>query len=298
MDKAPTLTRNTMHVVHTVVNFTFGKLTGRLPFDANDGFLFRMRKILEKKYTAPALDKGLDIIELLATQDVGLSQSDIARRLDRTVGEIFRMLMVLESRGYVAQDQITNRYVLTTRLFELAHKTPNVRRLSAIAGPIISALAREIEQSVHLTILANESVLVIAQVDSPLSNVMSVRLGSSIPIWTASSGRVIIAFRPEHEIQQLVKDFPLPEDMTEEQIFNDLATIRENKGEIRNSFMVSGVVNIAKPIFDISGHSVAAITIPHIERFGHAITFEQCVAAITKTAENISRLLGAGSRSI
>ncbi|MDP7445553.1 MAG: helix-turn-helix domain-containing protein, partial [Candidatus Poseidoniia archaeon] len=132
----------------------------------------------EKKYTAPALEKGLDIIELLSAQELGLSLSDIARALSRSVGEIFRMLAVLEQRGYVAQDSVSGRYVLTTFLFEIAHKLPVVRRLSLIAGPRMRRLAGEVRQSVHLGIITNNEVLVVAQVDSPSYNVMSVRLGA------------------------------------------------------------------------------------------------------------------------
>ena len=56
---------------------------------------------LDEKYRAPALSKGLDILELLASEGDGLAQGEIGRRLDRTTSEIFRMLLVLRQRGYV-----------------------------------------------------------------------------------------------------------------------------------------------------------------------------------------------------
>jgi DNA-binding IclR family transcriptional regulator len=46
-------------------------------------------------YSAPALEKALDILELLAESDQPLSQSGIAESLDRSVGEIFRVLQTL-----------------------------------------------------------------------------------------------------------------------------------------------------------------------------------------------------------
>ena len=115
----------------------------------------------QQKYSAPALEKGLDIIELLSTEEFGLGLSDIARALSRSVGEIFRMLAVLEMRGYIAQESASGRYVLTTLLFERANKLPNVRRLTSIAGPRMRALASEIRQSVHLGIVTNGEVLVV-----------------------------------------------------------------------------------------------------------------------------------------
>ena len=73
-----------------------------------------------KKYTAPALDKGLDILEVLADADAGLTQAEVARQLGRSVGEIFRMLVVLRRRGLVVLNERSDLYTLTTGLFELA----------------------------------------------------------------------------------------------------------------------------------------------------------------------------------
>ena len=52
-----------------------------------------------EKYRAPALDKGLDIIELLASADEGLSQAEIAKALNRSPNEIYRMLDRLVRRA-------------------------------------------------------------------------------------------------------------------------------------------------------------------------------------------------------
>ena len=78
----------------------------------------------EDKYRAPALSKGLDILEHLASEAEGKSQAEIAKTLGRTTSEIFRMLMVLRKRGYVHLNEEDDRYSLTTKLFEIAHRHP------------------------------------------------------------------------------------------------------------------------------------------------------------------------------
>ena len=55
------------------------------------------------RYTAPALEKGLDVLELLASVSEALTHSEIARRLGRSVSEVFRMLVCLEERGYISR---------------------------------------------------------------------------------------------------------------------------------------------------------------------------------------------------
>ena len=62
-------------------------------------------------YAVPALEKGLDVLELLAHQRDGLTATQIARELNRTVSEIFRMIICLKRRGYIL----------------LAHQTPDQR---------------------------------------------------------------------------------------------------------------------------------------------------------------------------
>ncbi|MXQ07441.1 helix-turn-helix domain-containing protein [Alphaproteobacteria bacterium GH1-50] len=251
-----------------------------------------MPKTKSPSYTAPALEKGLDIIELLSRQEVGLNQSEIARALGRSVGEIFRMLMVLQARGYVAQDPLSDRYALTTFIFEIAHRIPTIGRLTAVAEPLMRELTRKINQSAHLAILGDGGVLVVGQIDAPGNNIMSVRLGARIDTWQASSGRVIIAFRDEETVERLLAEEPLPKGMTKAQIREELAGIRASGSEIRDSFVIRGVVNIAAPVIDHSGEAIAALTVPHIERVNDQIGFEACKVAVIEAAANISRSLG------
>jgi hypothetical protein len=59
----------------------------------------RTQKQDDGRYSAPALEKGLDVIELLAAEQHGLTLQEIARRLERTATELFRMLDVLVRRA-------------------------------------------------------------------------------------------------------------------------------------------------------------------------------------------------------
>ncbi|HHG89689.1 MAG TPA: IclR family transcriptional regulator [Devosia sp.] len=245
-----------------------------------------------KKYAAPALEKGLDILELLSEQEFGLSQSEIARALGRSVGEIFRMLVVLQERGYLTLEPGSDKYVLTTFLFEIAHRTPLTRRLTALADPLMRRLAIDINQSVHLTILSGDDILVVGQVDSPGNRIMSVRLGARIDVWRASSGRVILAHQSASDIRERATKSQLPEGVTLKKIQSDLASIREKGYEVVDSFVVRGVVNISAPVIDHSGRGIAALNIPHIERMDSDISIEQCTERLVSTARKLSLSLG------
>ena len=81
------------------------------------------------KYFVPALDKGLDILELLSESSASMSQVDIARALGRNVSEIFRTLSALEARGYIRRTLAAIR--LTLKLFNCRERTRPMKNCCA-----------------------------------------------------------------------------------------------------------------------------------------------------------------------
>ena len=116
-------------------------------------------------YAAPALDKALDILELLADEADGLTQTGIAEAVGRNVSQIYRVLATLERRGYVSRDDRSGRYLLSMALFDLAHRHPPLRGLVQLAAGPMRALADEIRQSCNLSVDDAGAVRIIAQAD-------------------------------------------------------------------------------------------------------------------------------------
>ena len=145
-----------------------------------------------ERYTAPALEKGLDILELFAGEADGMIKSEVARRLNRTTSEVFRMLICLQRRGYITQGP-DERYRLTLRLFELAHLHPPTKRLTREALPIMHDIAHRTNQSCHLAVVEDGVVVILAQVDAPSSVGFFVKPGSQVELMLAASGYVILA---------------------------------------------------------------------------------------------------------
>lgn len=246
------------------------------------------------KYSAPALSKGLDILEFLASEPEAQKKADIARALDRSISEIFRMLVVLEERDYIAFDEHSERYALTTKLFEVAHRYPPVRRLSTVAAAPMQTLARDINQSVHMAIRHDTDILVIAQVDSPGNNVTSVRLGARIPLIQTASGAVLTADLSAQELASL--DAMLATEAVRlRRLFAQNRESARTQGYCEcTSMVVEGVTNISAPIRDHSGQVIAAVTIPFIKRLtgGSHASRVQSRKALMLMSQNISRMLG------
>ena len=92
----------------------------------------------KRHYPTPALEKGLDILELFTQEPGGLTKSDVARRLNRTVSEIFRMLLCLENRGYIARGEDDDLFRLTLKMFRMSLEYPPTKRLVSEALPIMT----------------------------------------------------------------------------------------------------------------------------------------------------------------
>lgn len=251
----------------------------------------------EDKYRAPALSKGLDILEYLASEADGKTQAEIAKTLGRTTSEIFRMLMVLRKRGYVHLSEEDDRYSLTTKLFEIAHRHPPVRRLTSIAGEAMQKLANRINQSMHMAILHSGKVLVIAQVDCSDNNITAVRLGAQIPLYDTSSGRVLAAWMDEESLAGLLADAGPGTGDRQADFVRDLPSVRAAGYAQNESFTIAGVINIAAPVHDMTGRVVAAITIPFVRRLSgtNTVSIDGAREELLAMSAMISKRLGAGA---
>ncbi|GLQ10483.1 transcriptional regulator [Devosia yakushimensis] len=245
----------------------------------------------QERYRAPALDKGLDIIELLAATADGLSQAEIAKALARSPNEIYRMLDRLVRRNYVRRTQ-EDRYELTLRLFELAHARPPLQRLISQANPALRGFALRAEQAAHLVIRDRNILVAVAQVDSPGYWNVSVRVGSRIGLLNTGSGHVFLAFAtPQEQLLMLQEQDPghpakLPSDIAQR-----LDTVRRQGYEMMPSAQVSGVHNISIPIFGPLGKVIAALTCPYTQRLDKQGTpdMEQVLVLLKRAGRELSQ---------
>jgi DNA-binding IclR family transcriptional regulator len=252
-------------------------------------------------YSAPALEKGLDILELLAGSSPGLTQNQIAARLERSPSELFRMVEVLERRGYLARSATDGSYQLSLKLFELAHRHPPVKRLLAVALPRMHDLAQETNQSNHLVVLHEHRILVLAQVDSPQAMGFSVRLGAHFPFRADRvSALVLTAFqtpaRSAEMIDAMLHDDPRAPSRAS--VTRRIRAIRQRGHEAHVSETLPGITDLCFPIVDRSGAAIATLTQPYLRQRDVTMTVPQASAAHARTAQAISRELGASAPEV
>lgn len=247
-----------------------------------------------RAYAAPALEKGLDILETLCRSEQPLSQKDIAQRLGRSVGEIYRMLSCLVSRNYVTLVD-ENTFGITTKLYELAHVHPPTHRLLFEATPIMQRLAGELDQSCHLTVYGQGKQVVLFKVDTPSGMGFAVRAGAELDVLISASGRVLLAFQDDEtrklRIEESLQRRP---EQADPQIHSILDSIRAAGYESIPSVQVRGLFAVSFPILDAQGRAIAALTVPYAERIDQVQrkSIPEVTEALGQAARTLSNRIG------
>lgn len=244
-------------------------------------------------YAAPALEKGLDILELLAGAEQAMTTGQIAEALGRSKNEIFRMVFVLEKRNYLLRDAATDMLRLSDRLFQMGLRTPRPRQLIEAAFPAMEQLSGEINHSTHLVVINRGETVVIASATGGADIGFTLRLGYRRPAIEASSGQTIIAFQPPAAQQRLLAECrPLAQrKLNERQFANVLQRIRSDGYLISQSHDVESVTDICAPILDPSGRAIAAIVIPCLRRISMVESHQEIAEALAAACRRISQAL-------
>ncbi|MFT3789640.1 MAG: IclR family transcriptional regulator [Rudaea sp.] len=243
------------------------------------------------KYRAPALDKGLDILELLARTPGSLNLTEVAQGIGYSKSEIFRMLQVLEARGYLARGENDSSYVLTNRLFLLGMERPPIKDLTEAALPVMHRLAEQTRHPCHLVVNSEDQIVVIARVDAPSDLGFVVRVGHRRPLAHSTSGLVLFAFQGGETQERWLTTMEASEARFKRKPFlASAAQVREQGYASLPSEAVDAVTDLSAPILQRE-HAVGALTIPFVERHPATVQAKQAIAYLCAAVEGISAAL-------
>ena len=245
-------------------------------------------------YRAPALEKGLDILELLSDQSGGLILSQIAQRLGRSVQEVYRVVLSLERRGYVVRQPLDDTFQISLKLFDLASKHPPLRRLLDAARPILHGVAAEVEEAIMLSVLDGCRARVVAVAENPAPIGFRVRIGTQSRLLTKASGRTLLAYQPPNgtwlrdaavaDIRDQVRDTA--------RLLQRVERIAERGYEMVADETLKGITDVSFPIVDVAGVAQAAITMPFLSWVTDNMQLADAVAALGREAAQLCGQIG------
>lgn len=247
------------------------------------------------KYAAPALDKAFDIIELLADKPGGALISEMAAELNRSIGELFRIVMVMEKRGFLQKSLDTDRYTVAYKILDLAYRATPAQDLTRAAAAQMEALALAVEQSCHLVVPNGGLGLVVARQENPIARGFALKVGAPVDLLRSCSGHVLLAFSPPERVKRIVA--LAPKGATEVDagtLEKRLEKVRRQGFEMMASAITRGVTDMSCPVFGFHGDLMAALTIPFLELIdgSQKVGMDEARQRLLETARHISRLLG------
>ncbi len=247
----------------------------------------------KQRYGAPALEKGLDVLELLAGLSQGVSQSEIAQLLGRSLQEVYRVVMVLERRGFIQRRPGEDGYFLSNRMYELARRYPPMARLVDIASPLMNEAAIAANQAVHMAVLDTVYIRIVAQVDSPGPFGFRLRVGTKNQAMATASGRLLVALQPpairEWVLDEIRRNRPPDE---AEALIRRTEKVRARGYEMVVGESLQGITDVSFPLIDRSGFAQAVLTMPYLAATRQTIGFDAACAAVFRAAQTVTHMLG------
>jgi DNA-binding IclR family transcriptional regulator len=245
------------------------------------------------KYAVPAVEKALDVLELLSEQAVPMTQAQLARALGREPSEIFRMLSVLEARGYLRREP-NGGYVLTLKLFELSRTHSPHEQLLRVAAAPMRDLVERIRESCHLSVLHRDQVLVLCQVDSPTPIRLSVEAGTLHSAVETISGQVLLANMPQQERDILLarrSEYLRLSAVDRDGFLSRLDKVRADGWAYAEGLRYVGGCDLGVPVGSAESHTRATLTVASLKRtegqndlFAVLPWLHQCAAEIARGA--------------
>lgn len=222
-----------------------------------------------------------------------MSLVQISTALARSTSELFRMVQVLEFRGYVELDKSRSGYVLTDRLFSIGMTRAPSRDLVETATPYMRSFAQKTHQSCHLVIASGHQMVVVKRVEAHGDVGFSVRVGFRRPLIDSASGLVLFAFQPEQVRLEWKSRFSADAGRSAWEEFETRARKARRDGYVQvPSDLTKGITDLSAPIMH-QGQVIAAMTCPHIET-RKSLTVIATLTFVRSTAEEVTQALAGG----
>ena len=217
-------------------------------------------------YYIQSIKRAVQILNSFTLKEKELSITELSKRLNLHKSTIHRILVTLEDESLVIKNQSTQKYRLGIKLFELGNLVQDQMEIRAYALPIMKELAQKTEESVDLNILSDGERVSIEKIESPHDVRRIIQLGKSLPLYCGGSGKALLAFLPDEEIDKIIqkeKFIPFgPNTITNpSKLKRHLKEIRKNGHAISFEERVLGSASVAAPILDYKGKVVASLSV-------------------------------------
>jgi IclR family pca regulon transcriptional regulator len=217
-------------------------------------------------YRSTSLERGLAILACFSGQMPLLGISDIAQQLRLNRSTVHRYVSTLAVLGYLEQDRATRKYRLGLKVVDLGLAVVNRLELRQVARPHLEELSQETGQTSNMAVLDGTDIVYVERVASPFGIDLNLSVGSRLPAYCTSMGKVLLAFLDESELDRRLGGTQLlrrgPNTIVHSALLvEELRRVRADGYAVNNEELAYGLRSLAAPVRDESGRVVAAINL-------------------------------------
>src|SRR6266571_3278070 len=222
----------------------------------------------KRTYDITAIQRGLRLLHLFSESPRGLTAKEVAGLSRLPVSTVHRFLANLVTTGFLNRDEegIHHLGIACFSIGQAAVRQLDIRRLSL---PYLRQLNQQTRETIHLTVRHGVSAVYVEKLDSPEPLRIHSRIGASVPLYCTAVGKVMLAYMPADEQDQVLSQLELKR-LTP----NTAGSLQELKAElfrVRKNGYASDLEEhelhircVAAPIWDHTGcvQSSLSITAP------------------------------------
>lgn len=221
----------------------------------------------QNRPAAPALERGIDIIELLASAETSLSSAAIQAALKIPRASLNRILKTLRNRGMIDRLEENGHYRLGMKLLYMGHRLQNKLKLRSVAWPLMQRLADSVQETVELSTLDRDQLVLIEQIEGPGEVRVYSRVGAAYPYFHAVSvGKIYLAHMETATRNKVLDRVGLPAvtawTITElPKLRKEISFILEKGYAVEDQELRKGVRRVAAPIYDHNGRVAGCLSV-------------------------------------
>ena len=227
-----------------------------------------------------ALARGIEVLDACGRNEAGVTLADAARLTGLSRATVRRSLLTLSAMGYVAADGRV--FTQTAKVLTLAGSNLRAMKLARLAQPVLDRISRTLGESCSLATLDGDEIIYVARAETRRIISVDLSVGSRLPAFCTSMGRVLLAGLPPDELQLRLAQLR-PEKLTDRTVTDPAALlqilrrVREDGFCVVDQELEPGLRSVGVPVRAADGKTVAAINVStQVSRVG----LEQLHAAI------------------
>jgi len=242
-----------------------------------------------------SLARGLRVIESFEGHHEGRSIVEISQSTGLSRAAIRRILLTLELLGYVERSRQV--YRLKTQVLRLGFSFLSSSSVVEAARPVLERISEQLHESSSMSMLDGEQIVYVARAAASRIMAAGLSVGSRLPAYCTSMGRVLLAALPDERLDAYLRDLKprayTPKTITRiPQLKKAILQVRKDGYAIVDEELEAGLRSIAVAVSTRNSQVLAAINVgTHVSRVDRGTLIRRCLPVLQEGARTLRNLL-------